>query len=246
LQYIAGGGGLVNMDTGAARGARFNVKWAHVRQLLGSRMLMGVYLGQFCITTLTYFFIQWYPAYLEHRGMSILTAGFVTALSALCGCVGGVLGGVFSDRLLSGGRSLSFARKLPIVAGMLLSCGMIACNYVDARWLIIGIMCLAFFGKGFGSLGWTVVSDTSPREMTGLSGGLFNTFGNAAAITTGIVIGYLIKWTHHFGVALVYVGACALGAIVCYVFVTGEIKRLELQKVSPITPAIVDPCESRS
>jgi len=49
------------MDAGAATGARFNVKWAHVRQLLGSRMLIGVYLGQFCITTLTYFFIQWYP-----------------------------------------------------------------------------------------------------------------------------------------------------------------------------------------
>jgi ACS family glucarate transporter-like MFS transporter len=235
LEYIAAGGGLVNMDTSAATSARFNVKWGHIRQLLCSRMLIGVYLGQFCITTLTYFFIQWYPGYLEHRGMSIMTTGLVTALSALCGCVGGVLGGVFSDWLLRRGHSLSFARKLPIVTGMLLSCVMIACNRVEARWLIIGIMCLAFFGKGFGALGWTVVSDTSPREMTGLSGALFNTFGNTAAVTTGIIIGYLIEWTHYFGVALIYVGACALGAILCYLFVVGEIKRLELQpwKIDP-------------
>ena len=229
LQYITDGGGLVNMDSGAATGRRYKVKWAHVRQLMGSRMLIGVYLGQFCITTLTYFFIQWYPGYLENRGMSILATGFATALSALCGCVGGVLGGVFSDWLLRRGHSLSFARKLPIVTGMLVSCVMIACNYVDGRSLIIGIMCLAFFGKGFGSLGWTVVSDTSPREMTGLSGGLFNTFGNTAAITTGIIIGYLIEWTHYFGVALIYVGAAALGAIFCYLLVAGEIKRLELR-----------------
>ena len=36
----------------------------------------------------------------------------------------------FPTRLLKPGRSLSFARKLPIVLGMLLSCVMIVCNYV--------------------------------------------------------------------------------------------------------------------
>jgi len=230
LNYIEQGGGLVNLDLGAKAGARFNVKWAHVRQLLGSRMMIGIYIGQFCITTLTYFFIQWFPPYLEHRGMSLLKVGFVAALPALCGCVGGVLGGIFSDWLLRRGCSLSFARKLPIVAGMLLACVMIACNYTNANWLIIAIMCLAFFGKGMGALGWTVVSDTSPKEIVGLSGGVFNTFGNTAAITTGIIIGYLIQWTGHFAAALVYVGANALGAIFCYLVVVGEIKRFELKK----------------
>jgi len=86
-----------------------------------------------------------------------------------------------------------------------------------------------------------VVSDTSPKEILGLSGGLFNTFGNSAAITTGIIIGYLIKWTGSFSIALVYVGANALGAIFCYLFIVGEIKRLELDKpgsgntASPLT-----------
>src|SRR5580765_4303215 len=147
LQYIAAGGALVNMDTSLAAGARFTVKWAHVRQLLANRMLIGVYLGQFFITTLTYFFIQWYPGYLEHRGMSILTAGFITALSALFGCVGVSLGGLFSDWLLRRGHSLSFARKLPIVAGMLLFGIMVLCNFIETRFLIIAVMCLAFFGK---------------------------------------------------------------------------------------------------
>ena len=43
-------------------------------------------------------------------------------------------------------------------------------------------------GVSFGSLGWAVVSDTSPKEIAGLSGALFNTFGNVAAITTPIAI----------------------------------------------------------
>jgi len=234
LEYIERGGGLVNMDLGARAGAHFNVKWSHVQQLLANRMLLGVYLGQFCITTLTYFFIQWFPDYLKHRGMSIVQVGFVAVLPALCGCLGGILGGVSSDFMLRRGNSLTFARKLPIVAGMLLSCVMIACNYIHANWLVVLIMCVAFFGKGIGALGWTVVSDTSPKEITGLSGGIFNIFGNTAAITTGSIIGYLYDRTGSYAAALIYVGANALGAIFCYLVIVGEIKRVEL-KTAPAT-----------
>ncbi len=241
LAYIEQGGGLVNMDLGGKAGARFQVNWSHIGQLLGSRMLVGVYLGQFCITTLTYFFIQWFPGYLESRGMSILKVGIVAVLPALCGCVGGVSGGKFSDSLLKRGCSLTFARKLPIVLGMVLSCVMIACNYVKADGVVVVIMCLAFFGKGFGALGWAVVSDTSPKEIIGLSGGLFNTFGNTAAITTAIVIGYLVKGSGGFPAALVFVGANAVGAILCYLFVVGEIKRLELKKPDSQTPILSPP-----
>jgi len=223
----------------AKTGARFNVKWSHVRQLLSSRMLVGIYIGQYCITTLTYFFIQYFPSYLEKRGMSIVKVGLVAMLPAVCGCLGGVFGGIFSDWLLRRGCSLTFGRKLPIVLGMLLSCVMIVCNYVHEISIVVAIMCLAFFGKGFGALGWTVVSDTSPKEITGLSGGLFNTFGNTAALTTGIIIGYLTDKTGSFAAALVYVGANALGAIFCYLFVVGEIKRLELKMPGSEAPAPV-------
>jgi len=233
LKHIETGGGLVNMDMGAKSGARFNVKWAYIRQLLGSRMLIGVYLGQFCITTLTYFFIQTFPDYLQFRGMSVIKTGFAIALPALCGCIGGVLGGRLSDRLLKRGRTITFARKLPIALGMLIACSMVLCDLVplSANWLVVTIMCVVLFGKGVGALGWTVVSDTSPKEITGLSGGLFNTFGNTAALT-GIVIGYLVKWTGNYTAALVFFDLNALGAVFFYLVVVGEIKRLELKKES--------------
>jgi len=236
LQHIERGGGLVNMDMGGRSGAQLSVKWSHVRQLLGSRMLVGVYLGQFCITVLTYFFIQTFPDFLQYRGMSVVKAGFAVALPALCGCIGGVLGGRFSDLLLKRGHSITFARKLPIVLGMLIACSMIVCNYVPAgaNGVVVALMCVVFFGKGFGALGWTVVSDTSPKEITGLSGGLFNTVGNTAALT-GIIIGYFVKWTGGYTAALMFFDASALGAIFCYLFIVGEIKRLEL-KPNPPTP----------
>jgi ACS family glucarate transporter-like MFS transporter len=111
---------------------------------------------------------------------------------------------------------------------MLLSVTMIACNYTNAQASVIFLMSLAFFGKGFGALGWTVISDTSPKQLIGLNGGLFNMFGNMAGITTPIVIGFLVKKTGSFNDALIFVGVTALLAIFSYVVIVGEIKRLDL------------------
>ncbi|MGY3529587.1 MFS transporter [Bradyrhizobium sp. USDA 4452] len=231
FDYIKEGGALVDMD--AAKTGKTQVggpSWDHIRQLLANRMMLGVYIGQYCINTLTYFFLTWFPVYLvKERGLSILQAGFVATLPALCGFIGGVLGGVISDYLLRRTGSLTMARKIPIVGGMLLSMTIIACNYVNSQALVVGFMALAFFGKGIGALGWAVVSDTSPKEAGGVSGGLFNTFGNLSSITTPIIIGYILAATGSFNGALVFVGANALVAAIAYLFIVGEIKRVQLK-----------------
>ncbi len=232
LDYISQGGALVDLDSGRSNQQTASVNtFACIKELLSSRMLLGVYIGQYCINALTYFFLTWFPLYLvQERGMNILQAGFLASLPAIAGFLGGISGGWFSDRLLKKGYSLTVARKLPIVLGMLMSTSMIACNYVDTDVLIIAIMSLAFFGKGVGALGWAVVADTSPKEAGGLSGGLFNTFGHSAGIVTPIVIGYIVHSTGSFAGALAYVGAHAAIVIISYLFVVGEIKRITLSK----------------
>lgn len=74
------------------------------------------------------------------------------------------------------------------------------------------------------------MSDTSPKELAGLSGGLFNTFGNISGITTPIIIGYIVEGTGSFNGALIFVGVNALVAIFSYLVIVGEIKRVELKK----------------
>lgn len=231
LAYIKEGGALIDLESKDKAVATTKLDTGSaIRQLLGNRMLLGVYIGQYCINTLTYFFLTWFPVYLvTERHMTILKAGFVAALPAVAGFLGGVLGGVISDRLIKRGFSLSVARKTPIVCGLLLAMSMIICNYVETDWLVITVMSLAFFGKGIGALGWAVVADTSPKEAGGLSGALFNTFGNTAGITTPIVIGYILQQTGSFAGALVFVGANAAVAILCYVLMVGEIKRFEFK-----------------
>ncbi|CAB3801388.1 putative glucarate transporter [Paraburkholderia caffeinitolerans] len=231
LDYIEQGGGLVS----GARKARSDdveksVGWALFRQLISNRMLLGVYLAQYCINVLTYFFLTWFPIYLvQARGMTILHAGLVASLPAICGFSGGVLGGLISDGLIRRGASLTFARKLPIVGGMLLSTCIIGCNYVSTDWIVVALMSLAFFGKGIGALGWAVVADTAPREALGLSGAIFNMFGNVAGIVTPIVIGYLVANTGSFNGALVFVGANALITVFSYLVIVKKIERVELR-----------------
>ena len=230
VEFIAQGGALVDMDR-AGTVKRIG-GWPVLRQLLTNRMLLGIYLGQYAITTLTWFFLTWFPIYLvKQRGMTVLQVGFVAALPALCGLIGGIGGGAFSDWLLRRGRSLTVARKTPIIIGLMLSVSMVACNYVDSQAAVIVFMSLAFFGKGVAALGWTVIADASPKQITGLSGGLFNTFGNLAGIITPIAIGYIISTTGSFNGALVFVSAHAVLALISYIFIVGEIKRVELRPV---------------
>lgn len=229
FDYIEAGGGVVRIEEKTAgRGAAFT--WHNVKQVLTNRMLLGVYLGQYGINALTYFFVTWFPIYLvQERGFSILEAGFAAAAPALCGFVGGLLGGVISDAMLKRTGSLTAARKTPLLIGMVLATAIIACNYVEQEWLVLVIMALAFFGKGVASLGWAVVSDTSPKELAGVTGGIFNTFGNSAGIVTPIVIGYIVAATGSFEGALVYVAAHCLLTIFAYFVIVGPIRRLELK-----------------
>ncbi|MEX5409693.1 MFS transporter [Atlantibacter hermannii] len=230
LEFIKKGGAVVDMDhkkTSTDSGPKLH----YIKQMLTNRMMLGVFFGQYFINTITWFFLTWFPIYLvQEKGMSILKVGMVASIPALCGFAGGVLGGVFSDSLIKRGHSLTLARKLPIVLGMLLASTIILCNYTDNTVLVIALMALAFFGKGFGALGWPVISDTAPKEIVGLCGGVFNVFGNVASIVTPLVIGYLVSELHSFNAALLFVGCSALMAMVCYLFVVGDIKRMELQK----------------
>jgi len=234
LVSISGGGGVrreIYLADPAPARTPPTVTLEIFLQLLFKRMLLGIYLAQYCITALTYFYATWFPIYLvKARHMSLAHAGFAAAGPAIAGFVGGVLGGVVSDLLLKKGTPLSSARKIPIIIGLVISCAILACNYTDSQGLIMLFMSIAFFGKGVAALGWAVMSDAAPREATGLSGSIFNLFGNAAGIFTPIGIGYILAATgNNWDMALLFVFAHSIVAMVSYLFVAGEIKRVVLR-----------------
>lgn len=152
FKYLQAGGAITSMGENQLKVADENNKmnFKNIKKLLSSRMLLGIFIAQYCITCLTYFFLTWFPVYLvKERHMSILEAGFAAVLPALCGFIGGVLGGVISDKLIKMNKSLTFSRKFPIIFGMLLSTSIVVCNYVDSQTAILLFMSLAFFWQRF-------------------------------------------------------------------------------------------------
>jgi MFS transporter, ACS family, D-galactonate transporter len=224
LDLIRRGGGLVDLDR--KLGARRSFSRADLAHVLSSRKLWGVYFGQFALTHTLWFFLTWFPTYLvQARGMSFVKAGFLASLPFLAAFVGVLCSGLLSDAMVRRGASLGTARKVPIVTGLLLSISIIGANYVDEPALIVGFLALAFFGNGLASITWSLVSAIAPERLLGLTGGVFNFFGNLSGILVPIVIGYLAR-DYGFSAGLTYVAVVALLGAMSYVFVVGRVERL--------------------
>lgn len=225
--YIEAGGG------GEYKGARVPFSWSSIGKLLRHRQILGASIGQFGGNSTQVFFVTWFPTYLVNvRGMSFINAGMMTMLPYLGASIGVLVAGQFSDRLLKRSGSANLARKLPIVGGMLLASTIVLANYVPAGsdMLVIGIMSVAFFGQGMTNLGWTVISDVAPKELIGLTAGIFNFSANLAGIVTPLVIGYAYQSTGSFVGPLIYIGVVALIGAFSYSVILGDIHRLELDK----------------
>jgi D-galactonate transporter len=231
LAYLRDNGAMTRSET--RKRERMPAPAGALKALLKSRMMAGVYLGQYCITSLQYFFITWFPIYLvKGRGMDLLSVGFVATLPAICGFVGSILGGAISDRVIRRGGSVTLARKIPFVSGMLLATALVLCNFTDSTAVVVALMSLALFGKGLAQIGLAVVVDTSPPEIVGLATGLFGVAGNISGIVTPVVIGYLVAVTGSFTDAMWFVGAHALVGALAYLFIVGRLERIALPKAA--------------
>ena len=223
LDHIAAGGGL----TVSAPRVPFTL--ANIGKLLSKRQVLGASIGQFCGNSTLVFFLTWFPSYLaEERGMDWIKSGFAASLPYIAASVGVLFGGFVSDRIIRATGSATIGRKLPIIAGLLLTSTMIAANYVSDNTVVILIMSIAFFGQGMVNLGWTLISDVAPRSMIGLTGGVFNLCANIAGIVTPIVIGFVVQATGSFYGALVYIGTLGVVGAAAYIFVLGPVERVSI------------------
>ena len=223
LDLIAEGGGLT------APVAKVPFTLTNIGRLLSKRQILGASIGQFCGNSTLVFFLTWFPSYLaEERHMDWIKSGFAASLPYIAASVGVLFGGFVSDRIIRATGSATLGRKLPIVAGLLMCSTMIAANYISDNTVVIAIMSVAFFGQGMVNLGWTLISDVAPRSMIGLTGGVFNLCANLAGIITPIVVGLVVQNTGSFYGALAYIGALGLIGAAAYIFIVGDVHRVEL------------------
>lgn len=225
-EHIVNGGG---MSTGAEQHTAFS--WPLIRQLLAKRQILGASIGQFAGNTVLVFFLTWFPTYLAtERHMPWIKVGFFAIMPFLAAAGGVMFGGWVSDKLLKATGSANLGRKLPIVAGLLMASTIISANWLTSDLAVILVMSFAFFGQGMVGLGWTLISDIAPKGLGGLTGGLFNFCANLAGILTPLIIGFIVAASGNFFYALIYIGGAALLGVAAYVFILGDVKRIELSQ----------------
>lgn len=225
-EHIVNGGG---MSTGAEQHTAFS--WPLIRQLLAKRQILGASIGQFAGNTVLVFFLTWFPTYLAtERHMPWIKVGFFAIMPFLAAAGGVMFGGWVSDKLLKATGSANLGRKLPIIAGLLMASTIISANWLTSDLAVILVMSFAFFGQGMVGQGWTLISDIAPKGLGGLTGGLFNFCANLAGILTPLIIGFIVAASGNFFYALIYIGGAALLGVAAYVFILGDVKRIELSQ----------------
>ena len=210
------------------------VPWS---SLFRYRTIWGMMIGFFCLNFVIYFFITWFPTYLvKSRGFSLAQLGTLGVLPALVAIPAGWVGGFTSDALYRRGWSLTAARKVCLVGGMLMSSvitlSALAPNvYVALLCFAVSYASLAFTAASI----WSLPGDVAPSPAHVASiGGIQNFASNLAGIVTTTFTGVMLTITSgSFLVPLsVAGGLCFLGAAV-YLFVVGEIAPLPALRGAP-------------
>jgi ACS family D-galactonate transporter-like MFS transporter len=223
LDYIENGGGVLKGKVASAT----SQQWADAGKIFSSTTLWGVYIAQFCMNAILYFFLTWFPTYLvKYRGLDFVKSGFLGAIPFLAACAGLLLSGFISDSLARRGTSVATARKMPIIIGLLISVSIIGPNYTSETFWVIFFLSLAFFGAGMALISWVFVSILSPKNLLGLTGGVFNFMGNVASIVVPIVIGYIAQGGN-FEPALVFIATLGFIGALSYIFLVRKVERIQ-------------------
>lgn len=206
LAHIVSDRGEASTGDGAGR------PW---RALLRDNQVWALTLGYVFRSLAGAFFLTWYPSYLlNDRGLTKEEFGLVGALPALIAIAAGIAGGVVSDRMLAAGLSTNVARKVPILAGLVLSACIGFSPFLESNVLVMVVLTASsaahsFAGAAILSLPAEVAA--SPDTVGSVAG--FQNFGSQLGnLISPIAIGVALAATGGS-----YVGPLVFAAASCLV-----------------------------
>src|SRR5689334_929678 len=200
--------------------------------LFGYRTIWGMMLGFFCLNFVIYFFITWFPTYLiQARHFTLLSFGIYGEIPALVAIVGGWAGGLYSDRLLRRGASLTKARKVCLVGGMLFSSVIALAVVVPSVWLAMLLLSVCYASLTFAAASvWSLPADVAPTDGHVASiGGIQNFASNLAGIGSPFFLGAMKAVTGSFALPLIITGGVALVGALAYGMIVGRIEPLPVK-----------------
>ncbi len=190
------------------------------RGLLRSPTMWGLAISQGCAVYSVYLYLSWLPDYLQTaRGLSIMKSGVFTSVPFFIGAAVIILTNWIGDRILTPHTMRNGARRIVVVACLLLCALGMAIPVVDSLALVV---ILTIFPISFGGTA-TATNAALCNDLlrsqadSGRAFAFMVLGGNVFGLLAPIVTGYIVQATGSFGSAFVLAGGLSvIGAAVSF------------------------------
>jgi MFS family permease len=180
--------------TETARNLHFRPKtpW---KTILGSSNTWYMMVAYGCYFFGTYFFLSWYPTYLEdYRHFSLRSLGLVASIPLFVAVLGNLVGGALCDWVYRKTGRLKLARR-GVAAPAMLAAGLflIPTGLSHNPWTAVLCLALSFFFLDMVfSPSWAVAMDVG-GEFSGTVSSIMNSAGGIGASASPIVFGFFVQ-----------------------------------------------------
>ena len=183
--------------------------------LLRFREVWGLVLAKFLTDGAWYFYLFWLPKYLyDARGFDVKQVGYYAWIPYAAAGIGSLIGGWFSSRLVTSGRSIDASRKIALGASAALMPIIIFVTHVPVELAIV-LFSVAFFGQqSWSTLVMIVPTDLFPRRSVGSVAGLVGFGGAMGGIVSNLIAGRMLDLGMGYGTVFSIMGMCHVTAFV--------------------------------
>lgn len=204
-------------ESSAGRNDHFGVPWKTFLRSRSLWLLCGQY---FACSYSWYFFVTWFPTYLQevHR-FELKKSALLAGLPLFLGGIGSILSGWLNPMLQRWVGSAARSRKILGVAGLLGSavCLVIATRQGSPMAAVLAIGCASFCTDITVPASWTTCMDIGGKYV-GTVSGTMNMMGNLGGFVSPIVLGYIVGRTGDWNLTFyLTAGVYVLGAV-CWGF----------------------------
>lgn len=231
LSYRSGAGTL----SANTLDARLLAQHLSLRHILGLRGVQALVFAKFMSDSAWYFLLFWLPKYLyDARGFDIKQVSCYAWIPYAASGVGSFLGGWFSSRLLRGGRSLDFSRKLVLGINAAMMPAVMLVPLVPVSYALL-LFSLAFFAQqSWSGLIMTIPADVFPLSAVGTVSGLVGFGGSIGGAFFGLIAGALLGHGFSYGLLFALVGTFHLIGFLALVIFGGKIQPFRSKELQEI------------
>ncbi|MEW6341176.1 MAG: MFS transporter [Pseudomonadota bacterium] len=214
--------------------------FAEWRKLFSYGTTWGMLIGFFGSVYLNWVYLTWLPGYLSiERHMSLMRTGFAASVPFLCGFVGSLLAGWFSDLITRRSRAPVASRRNAVVVAML---GMVAFTIPAAlvESNTIALACISvviFLSNAASACSWALATAAAPPGRIASLGAIQNFGGFLGGALAPVMTGYIAQASSFVPALLTAAGIAFVGAMAYLLLVRKPIPEHEPAMATAHMPA---------